>query len=173
MTELFDLYDEKMHPLGEICERGDPVPRGKYHLVVSILPVNFENKVLITKRSLDKTFGGLWEITSGSVISGETPRQGAVRELKEETGLTALSDALDCRGHLIYKSERHNHISIFYLFRADFHEDSIVLRPGETDAARLVYPAEIERMAKTGEFIPYLYLRAKTFFADIFGEELP
>ena len=173
MTELFDLYDEKMHPLGEICERGDPIPSGKYHLIVNILSVNFENKVLITKRSLGKSFPGQWEITGGSVISGETPRQGAVRELKEETGLTALTDALDCRGHIIFKNKRHNHINIFYLFRADFHEDSIVLRPGETDAARLVYPAEIERMAREGEFVSYLFLRAKAFYADIFGETMP
>ena len=173
MTELFDLYDEKMHPLGELCERGDPIPRGKYHLIVNIVAVNFENKVLITKRSLSKTFPGQWEITGGSVISGETPRQGAVRELKEETGLTALPDALDCRGHMIFKSDIHNHINIFYLFRGDFHENNIVLQPGETDAARLVYPAEIERMAKEGEFISYLYLRIKAFFADIFGEKMP
>ena len=173
MAELFDLYNEKLEPLGEVCERGDPLPRGKYHIIVNILPVNFQSKLLITKRALTKNFGGLWEITGGAVIAGETPLQAAVRELKEETGLTALPEALDCRGHLIFKSANHNHINIFYLFRADFHEDSITLQPGETDAARFVFPAEIERMAKDGEFIPYLYLRAKTFYPDIFGEKMP
>lgn len=173
MAELFDLYDEKMRPLGEMCERGDSVPRGKYHLVVNVLSVNFDSKVLITKRAADKTFGGMWEITGGAVISGETPLQAAVRELFEETGLKALPEALDYRGQIVHKSERHNHINIFYLFRADFHQDSIVLQPGETDAARLVFPAEIERMAKEGEFVSFCYQRAKAIYPDIFGERMP
>ena len=173
MPEMFDLYDEKLRPLGEMCERGDHVPRGKYHLVVNILPVNFASKVLITKRSLSKPFGGLWEITGGAVVSGETPQQAAVRELFEETGLRALPEALDYRGQIVHKSERHNHINIFYLFRADFHEDSITLQPGETEAARIVYPAEIERMAKEGEFVTFCYQRAKAMYPDIFGEKMP
>lgn len=173
MAEIFDLYDEELNLIGETCERGEIIPRGKYHIVVNILPVNFQSKVLITKRSLTKPHGGYWEITGGSVIAGETPLQGAVRELKEETGLTALPQALDCRGRMIFKGEYHNHINIFYLFRADFRESSITLQPGETDAARFVYPAEIERMAKEGEFLPFLYLRIKAFYPDIFGENMP
>lgn len=172
MAEMFDLYDEDLRPLGEMCERGDTVPRGKYHIVVTVLPVNFESRILITKRAAEKPYGGLWEITGGSVIAGETPLQGAVRELREETGLRALPQALDCRGHVIFKSDHHNHINIFYLFRADFHEEDIVLQPGETTAARLVYPSEIEQMARQGEFIPFLYLRAKAFYPDIFGENM-
>ena len=173
MTELFDLYDEDLNPLGEQCERGEPIPRGKYHIVVAVLSVDFSSKVLITRRAQEKNFGGMWEITGGAVIAGETPLQAAVRELREETGLRALPEALDCRGRIVIKSEHHNHIDIFYLFRADFREDSIKLQPGETDAARLVYPGEIERMAKEGEFIPFLYLRIKAMFPDIFGEKLP
>lgn len=173
MAELFDLYDENLNPLGEQCERGEPVPRGKYHIVVAVLSVDFSSKVLITKRAREKSFGGLWEITGGAVVAGETPLQGAVRELREETGLRALPEALDCRGRIIIKSEHHNLIEIYYLFRADFHENSIRLQPGETEAARLVCPGEIEQMAKKGEFIPRLYLRIKALFPDIFGEQLP
>jgi acetolactate synthase-1/2/3 large subunit len=112
-------------------------------------------------------------VGGGAVISGETPLQAAVRELFEETGLKALPEALDYRGQIVHKSERHNHINIFYLFRADFHQDSIVLQPGETDAARLVFPAEIERMAKEGEFVSFCYQRAKAMYPDIFGERMP
>lgn len=173
MTEMFDLYNEKMEPLGELAERGAPIPRGKYHLIVNILSVNFENRVLITQRDYAKNFGGLWEVTEGAVIAGETPLQGAVRELREETGLNALPEALDYRGQLIFKSERRNHIVLFYLFRADFHEEDIKLQPGETIGARLVYPAEIEQMAKAGEYLPFSYQRSKVFYPDVFGEGMP
>lgn len=173
MAEMFDLYNEHMEPLGQLHERGIPVPDGKYHIVAAVLSVNFENKILITKRDCDKTYGGLWEITEGAVIAGETPLMGAVRELREETGLRALPEALDYRGNLVFKRPRHCHIVSFYLFRADFHEDSIILQPGETVAARLVYPAEIEQMAKKGEFIPFVYQRLKAVYPDIFGEDMP
>ena len=92
MAELFDLYNEKLEPLGETVERGDRIPAGKYHIVIAVLSVNFENKVLITRRDDRKPYGGLWEMTQGAVIAGETPVQGALRELKEETGLRALPD---------------------------------------------------------------------------------
>ena len=60
-----------------------------------------------------------------------------------------------------------------HLFRADFHEEDIVLQPGETTAARLVYPAEIEQMAKDGEFLSFAYQRLKAVYPDIFGENMP
>ncbi|MBR1393874.1 MAG: NUDIX hydrolase [Ruminococcus sp.] len=173
MPEYFDLYNERLEPLGELHERGITVPDGKFHIVVTVLSVNFENKVLITRRDERKTYGGFWEMTEGAVIAGETPLQGAVRELKEETGLTALPEALDYRGQIVFKRSHHNHIVMFYLFRADFHEEDIVLQPGETTAARLVYPAEIEQMAKDGEFLSFAYQRLKAVFPDIFGENMP
>ncbi|MBR6101605.1 MAG: NUDIX domain-containing protein [Ruminococcus sp.] len=174
MSELFDLYNEKLIPLRETAERGDPIPPGKYHLVINVLSVNFEGKVLITLRSAEKpTYPNLWEVTEGAVIAGEKPAMAAIRELKEETGLRALPEALDYRGQLVFKGGTHNHIVLFYLFRADFGEEDVILQPGETAAARLVYPAEIEQMAKQGEFISFVYQRAKAFYPDIFGEAMP
>ena len=173
MAELFDLYNEKLEPLGETVERGDRIPAGKYHIVIAVLSVNFENKVLITRRDDRKPYGGLWEMTQGAVIAGETPVQGALRELKEETGLRALPEALEYRGQILFRFSNHSHIVMFYLFRADFRDEDIILQPGETTAARLVYPAEIEQMAKTGEFIPFVYQRAKALYPDIFGEAMP
>lgn len=172
MPEMFDLYDEHMQPTGELLERETPVPDGKYHIVVAIAAVNFEGKLLITQRDPMKKYGGKWEITEGAVIAGETPLAGALRELREETGLRALPEALDHRGHIVYKQSGHCHIVVFYLFRADFHEEDIILQPGETVAARLVYPEEIFQMAKTGDFLPFVANRMKAVYPDVFGEGL-
>lgn len=56
MPEYFDLYNERREPLGEIHERGKPLPDGKFHIVANILPVNLDGKILITKRSPEKKF---------------------------------------------------------------------------------------------------------------------
>ncbi len=43
-----------------------------------------------------------WDIPKGLAERGETPRQAALRELREETGLTAPADALIELGHHAY-----------------------------------------------------------------------
>jgi len=47
-----------------------------------------DRKVLLVKRGR-APFAGLWSLPGGKTESGETPREAACRELKEETGLEA------------------------------------------------------------------------------------
>jgi 8-oxo-dGTP diphosphatase len=47
-----------------------------------------DRKVLLVKRAR-APFAGLWSLPGGKVEAGETPRQAACRELKEETGIEA------------------------------------------------------------------------------------
>lgn len=47
-----------------------------------------DRKVLLVKRGRPP-FAGLWSLPGGKVEGGETPRQAACRELKEETGIEA------------------------------------------------------------------------------------
>jgi mutator protein MutT len=47
-----------------------------------------DRKVLLVKRGR-APFAGLWSLPGGKIESGETPRQAACRELKEETGIEA------------------------------------------------------------------------------------
>ena len=47
-----------------------------------------DRKVLLVKRGR-APFAGLWSLPGGKVEGGETPRQAACREFKEETGIDA------------------------------------------------------------------------------------
>jgi len=51
------------------------------------LMVNPEEKILVTKRSQNKTEPGKWECTAGSVLAGETSRNAMIREIREEIGI--------------------------------------------------------------------------------------
>lgn len=99
--ERFDAFDEHGKALGFDLIRGHEHPDGAYHKVVQIYTFNSEGQVLITLRDPRKTFGGLWEVTAGSVIKGETENEGALRELKEETGIEVQASELILFNHHI------------------------------------------------------------------------
>lgn len=167
MAELWDLYNDKKEPLNELHERGKTIPDGKYHLVTDIMSVNFDGRVLLTKRHPDKHYGGLWEITGGSVQSGESPLEAAVRELKEETGLSAAPYELEYCGEIVRRGNSGgNTIHIFYLHKGDFTATDITLQENETVDFRLCTPLEIKEMFESRELIDFVYYRISAMYPD-------
>lgn len=55
--------------------------------VVAGIIKNKDNKILIAKRNLKKSQGGLWEFPGGKIEPGETNEQAIVREIKEELNM--------------------------------------------------------------------------------------
>lgn len=168
MPEYWDLYDRQLRPLGKKYERDDSkqMPKGEFHIVVDILSKNSEGRFLITKRHPDKPYGGMWEISGGSVLAGEKPLDGAVRELSEETGLKADPGELRYMGRII--REASGCIHDFYLYEGDFDEGDITLQEGETVDFKLVTPQQMEQMSQSGEFLDFVFNRIRAVYADYF-----
>ena len=82
------------------------------------------------QRDLNKeTFPGKYEASAGgSSLKGESPIECALRELKEETGITATS--LEEIYHIV--SNENQRIYHGYLCVVDCDKDSIILQEGET-----------------------------------------
>ena len=57
-----------------------------YDIAVSV--VEYQNKILITKRQNKNFLPGLWEFPGGKIEKNETATQAIIREVKEETNLT-------------------------------------------------------------------------------------
>lgn len=97
--EIWDLYNGERQPLNKTHVRGQSLSPGEYHVIVEIWTVNSEGRLLLTLRHPDKDiFPGFWENTGGSILAGETSRQGAVRELFEETGIAVEESELHYLG---------------------------------------------------------------------------
>ena len=87
--EWLDIYDEHGNRTGKTAERGTFLSKGEYFLCAHVILENTDGLFLIQQRSDTKaTRPGQWDITAGAVDCGEVSLDGALREAKEEVGLT-------------------------------------------------------------------------------------
>ena len=90
MREYWDVYDahgKKIEGKRSVRGRHDLAPN-EYHLVVYVWIINDKNEFIISKRQKGRTFAGSWECTGGCALSGDTSLSAAMREVREELGLT-------------------------------------------------------------------------------------
>ena len=151
--ELVDLYDENRIPLGRTAERHAPKGIGEHRIVVHVCVFDSRGRLLIQKRTLEKRiWPGLWDVTvGGGVDAGETSRQGAEREFREELGypldLTGLRPSVTVNFPEGFDD--------FFIVNLDLDERSLALQKEEVSAVRGVPLEELLAMEKSGEFIPY------------------
>lgn len=147
MTEYFDLYTADRRPLGRKIQRGAPIPRGEYHIVVQIMTVNNEGEILLTQRVSTKTSGGRWECSGGCAITGENSREAAARELFEETGIRVFPDEISLEWTLTTDSMLRD----FYIVNKNIPLEKIRLQSTEVCAAKWVSFERLEEMARSGQ----------------------
>ena len=144
MPEIWDAYDRDFNKIENVTlVRGESIPEGMYHLVCDIVVKHTDGTYLLMQRDLRKTFGGRWELTAGgSALIGETPLEGAMRELREETGI-ASSDFKELRR--VVNEQRH-FICVVYFCLTDCDKNSVTLQEGETIDYKWVTKEEILKM---------------------------
>ena len=146
--EIWDAYNANFEKIeGVTLIRGEEasIPKGTYHLVVDILVRHTDGTYLLMKRDPSKPlFPNMWEATAGgSALQGESAVEGALRELREETGVIAETlEQLDwsCGGTAIHCR---------FLCVTDCAKDSVKLQEGETCDYRWVSPQELLAMSES------------------------
>ncbi len=155
MPEYWDVLDRNRKPTGRFHRRGQPFQSGEYHIVVEIMTIAEGNKILVTKRHPSKHYGNTWEFTAGSVIAGETSRNGAKRELLEETGIDVpASELIYLTSYTSYHQFYDEYIALLPEIPAELH-----LQPSEVCDAKFVTLSELKEMNRTGEFVSPAYRR--------------
>lgn len=152
--EKWDLYNAKREKTGIVVCRGETIPRGLYHLSVSIWIVNQQGQYLLSQRHPKKQYPLCWECTGGSVLSGENSLQGAVREVKEELGISLTPGS----EKLIYQIRREN-VQDFYdvwLFHKDIKIEEMHLQETEVVDVQWVSPDKLFEMFCLKQLHPLL-----------------
>ena len=145
--EFNDIYDKDRNLTGRVHRRGTPWKKGEYGLVVCVWVYDGNGKVLMTRRAPGKTVAGTWENSGGAVKAGEDSLSAIVRELQEETGITAAPEEFEL---LDACTERGTHYDHYCLLR-DSSKVKVVLQPGETDGAQWATFEKIHEMIDRGD----------------------
>lgn len=151
--EVWDLCNKDRQPLHRTITRGEPLPPGTYHQVVHVCVFHPDGRLLIQQRQPFKSgWSNLWDITvGGSAVAGETSRQAAEREVREEIGL-----ALDLSGvRPTLTVNFAQGFDDFYLVRSAPDLAALRLQPEEVQSVRWADLPEILSLRKAGTFIPY------------------
>jgi len=139
---------------------------------VQVWILNRRGEFLCSKRTEGRPWGGYWECTGGSAISGDDSLTTALKEVKEELGITLDPD----NGNIFTRIVRPNPdesiqrtgygIIDVWLFRQDVPIEDVVLCPDETTDARWMCKAEILSLIGKDQFIGYeFYPYLKEMFA--------
>lgn len=149
--EKFEVLDRFGHKTGKVLTRGANLEEDSYMGIVTIIVVNKEGEILVTKRHPNKTPGLMWEVTGGGIKAYETPLEAAIRELREETGIFSES--------LKFIQLRSLINDIFYCYQyIVFLDKDYTLKLGidEVIDYKFLKPNDFFKFITTSQFISYI-----------------
>lgn len=152
--EYWDIYDKDGNFTGRKKGKYEKWDKDEYHLATEVWVINSKKQILIQQRSEKcQLLPGIWALTTGRVVSGETTRQGCIRELKEELGIEAKEE--ECN---LVKSLLKNRLGMIwdiYFLRKDVELEDVTLQTEEVSRVKLVNTDEFRDMLKEGIMCEY------------------
>ena len=145
--ELVDKLNNKRQSLNKTAERQEKVD-GEYRQSVHTWIMNSKGEFLIQKRSPNKkNFPNMWSQTGGAVDAGETTLQAALRECKEELGISF--DPANVEFMLSFK-RKYDFVDV-WLIKQDIDISDIILQEEEVSDVKWATESEIRELMKTGK----------------------
>ncbi len=163
--ELFDVLDKNQNPLGYTKIRGEELNENEYNNGTDIWIFN-NKKLLMTKRSINKSHAGEWEVPGGCSKAGETSVEALVREIKEEIGVDIKKEDCIFLGTDLYKK---NFVDVY---KSNLLVDlsKVKLQEEEVSDIKFVSKKEFLDMVKAKEVVESIYNRYE-FFKDKIKED--
>lgn len=162
--EKWDVYNVNREKINKVINRGENLQQGEYRLVVHACIFDDKGHMLIQQRqSFKNSWANMWDISVGGCVqSGERSQQAVQREVFEELGLDINFTNILPKLTINFEGG----FDDIYLIIIDkqIKIDELKLQYEEVQTARWATLEEIEKMIKTGEFIPYYQNLIKLMF---------
>ncbi len=150
--EYWDLYDYYGNKKNKKAIRGSKLNNDDYHIVVNAWIMNSKGEFLITQRSAHKSHPLMWECTGGSALRGEKPLDAAVREVKEELGISVDKKNAQLIGTTRRFYKNCPDILFVWLFKEDIPLKRVKVQEEEVNDVMWASPEKIITLLKNNKF---------------------
>ena len=177
MDELIDILNTDGVPLGKTAMKSKAHKMGLFHATVHIWLYTKEGELLIQKRAVNKdTHPGLWDISvAGHIGAGELIIDSAIREVKEEIGLTITGKDLKKIG--VFKSiQKHSKELIDCEFHHTFLSklkiplEKLIKQKSEIDDLKLISNIQFEKELNDKELSKQYVPHSIEYYTKILNE---
>lgn len=147
--EYFDVYNKNRKLLGYEKKRGDLLNDNEYNIGTELWIIN-DNKILMTKRSKNKSHPLMWEVPGGCSIKGESTVDTIIREIKEEIGINIKEEDISLIGTVLYKKQ----FVDIYKTEKSIDTKETLLQSEEIDNISFVTKEEFNNMVAYNKIVP-------------------
>jgi len=157
--EYFDLYDKYGNSLNKQALRGHHLKEGEFFKVIHVWIENDQGEFLIQQRAKSNDpIPYQWAITSGIPDQGESAIDAAIRETKEEIGITLDKQELKRIARIVSSHNKYNTITFVYHIYANLSINEMTLNEKEVLQVKYACISEILEMVENQEFWDYKVL---------------
>ncbi len=160
MDELIDVLTSEGKPTGTTVLKSEAHLKGLHHATVHVWLYTDNQKILLQKRaSVKKVFPNLWDVSvAGHIGAGEKIETAAIREVKEEIGISIKEADLIKIG--LRKDEivhpngiLDNEFKHLYICKLNKKLSELTLQVGEVDDLQLFDVSILKDTTKHGSFM--------------------
>jgi len=160
MDELIDILTSTGEFTCKTALKSEAHLKGLYHQTVHVWFYTDDKKILLQKRaSVKKVFPNLWDVSAaGHIGAGEKIEVAAIREVKEEIGLTINEADLHKIGfrkdEIVHPNGiLDNEFKHLYICKLKISVDQLKMQPEEVDDLQLFDFSILKDTTKHGNFM--------------------
>jgi len=156
--EMLDVLNPDGTPTGEQKSKEEVHTQGLWHRAAHVWFVNGDGEILLQKRAANiRTYPGVFDVSAaGHLTAGDTPIEGALREVAEELGVQLAKDELVKIGEVAQQVTVHdgayinNEWNDVYVVWKNIPIEDFTFTDHEVECVRYVPRTELKEWVRSG-----------------------